>query len=1084
MKGPKMIRLPIHALTVVAATWLAWLTAAESAAADGPAGAAMVAKGIDAGLAVHVGAVDGALEIDLARGGRMLVHALARDEETAHRVRTAIEAEKLYGMVSLAVWTAAPRLPYADNLVNLVVADLDALGKIAPAEAEILRVLSPGRGAAWLRRGGRWGVLRKLMTGGDGWEQYFYDATGNSMSRDTTVKPSTGLQWINGQQEIADDSGYRFSDGKAVYKRVVRKEPLTVRMVCRDAFNGLPYWSRDTAASQQDGLPLLGKLAPLVFTGGRIYTAMSSRDHPLVALDAATGKTLMSYQQAGRTFTHTDAARAKPFRSAGFISGHFGQGDLTYFDGLLIHAAGNELFVVDAATGQRRWHFQAKDHLLLQKPRVNPDDRELYIIGCSKEAERSRGGGRNPGQRASGILAFELAGGKPKWSLPIDNRHITHAVYADRTLVAFSAQDNGPADEEWIFAGIDTTTGKFRWQYPDRRGEGLWRLQRREPIVSGGKLYLLSTGVSAYDLRSGKPLFHYEAGNSRCEPSKATQSYLLSAFSHFVDYRREPPQGMRVGLSRGSCGAGFFPAYGMVHYPPTMCNCDNFIRFHVTASSEPVREPLPDAGRLVRGGADAPGPASAAAALRPRDEWPMFLHGPQRDSWCESRLGEKLRQAWCAPIQSPPPADTLLGADWLDTNDYIGPTSAPVVAGKLAIVAVREQHRIEAVDALSGAKRWAFAVGGRVVTPPTLYGGLCLFGCRDGWVYAVRANDGRLAWKFLAAPYERNIVAFSQIESSWPLLGSLVVHEGLLVAVAGHHPMANGGIHLYGLDPLTGQLKWRRRLERRPEWVDLSQPRNPIDQPHETAVANGGFQANAVLNDLAYGYGPHVRFSGVVLSAADGQSVLPDSKGKRGFNGLYDVSAGPMPLLINAFKTAPYRRHYFTEGYGGPYGSVQAMIVQLPGARVPVQCAGFAYSGHDAVTLHSGKGEQTLRKYDVRKLVDRASLESNETPRWSRSLDGPRGSQTRGQKLYRYASMLVADDTVVVAGRLVGIVAGNDPPPTARDVAPGVLRTYDLRTGEPRRELELDAAPIVSGLAAAYGRLYVACEDGSLRCFE
>ena len=43
--------------------------------------------------------------------------------------------------------------------------------------------------------------------------------------------------------------------------------------------------------------------------------------------------------------------------------------------------------------------------------------------------------------------------------------------------------------------------------------------------------------------------------------------------------------------------------------------------------------------------------------------------------------------------------------------------------------------------------------GGRIDTPPTIADGLCLFGSHDGWVYCLRAADGRLAWRFRAAPF-------------------------------------------------------------------------------------------------------------------------------------------------------------------------------------------------------------------------------------------------------------------------------------------------------------------------------------------
>ena len=45
------------------------------------------ATGIDAGLAVHLGATDGELEAGLAASGKMLIHGLALDDEAVHRGR-------------------------------------------------------------------------------------------------------------------------------------------------------------------------------------------------------------------------------------------------------------------------------------------------------------------------------------------------------------------------------------------------------------------------------------------------------------------------------------------------------------------------------------------------------------------------------------------------------------------------------------------------------------------------------------------------------------------------------------------------------------------------------------------------------------------------------------------------------------------------------------------------------------------------------------------------------------------------------------------------------------------------------------
>lgn len=1052
--------------------------AASTAGAAAPPHEAVAGTGVSAGLCVLLGG-DGEQAVALCSQGPMLVHALATDEQACDRARRVVAEAGRYGFASVGTWRGPGRLPYADNLVNLLVADCDALGKAAPTEEEIVRALVPGRGAAWLKRQGKWAAVRKPMPKAfDGWEQYWHDATGNPMSRDEAVKPSTGLQWITGSQEQADDNGYRLSGGRLAYKRRVRNpkgDRPAAQLVCRDAFNGLPCWTRDMTQAGAFVSPMMGKLAPFVFTGDRIYTSIGIEGEPLVAFDAATGETVRTYDQAGASLARNDA-RSEPFRKAGFRGGAFMSGNLVVHDGLLIHAVGNELFVVDAATGAVKWQFKADDYLLLQKPTVNPDDAELYVVGCNKEeTARAMGGGRNPGHRAAAVLAFDLRSGGRKWTTPIDDRHITHAVYGERTLVAYSAQCNGPEADEWIFGAIDTTNGTFRWRHEKPTWTGM--TQRREAVIRDGRLYLLSHGMTVFDLKSGEMLRNFSTANSRCETSKATANYLVMAFSQFIDYKADPPRAMRAALSRGSCGSGFFPAYGMVHYLPNMCHCENGVRFHSTASSEPVLDPLPDDVRLVRG--PAYGERDSRAANRDTDgDWPMFLHGPQRGGWNPAGPRGELAAAWSTVVQPPPAADGPLATDWLDTNDFIGPVSATAVADGLAVVAVREQHRVEGLDAASGAKKWSFTAGGRVVTPPTLHDGLCLFGCRDGWVYALRADTGRLAWRFLAAPYERNIVAFSQVESSWPLLGSLLIHDGLVVAVAGYHPVANGGIQVWALDPQTGAVKWHTPLRRTPEWVDVSKPGARIDQPHPTASKIGGFEANAVVNNLAYADGGHIRFSSAVLDAATG--------------GLLEVTAlkphskmpGRSRFEITSDRCPQYRRHYSTHGYFGPYGDGSQICATFSEAQTYVLCVGCAFSGTDAVVLESQRGEGLLRRYDTRKLVSRDVLQNKDTPTWSSVVDGELAARKKDQKFYAYSSLIVAGDVVLVGGRLKSQAGQNVPAPSLREVAEGVVKTFDLRTGAPLQTIELDAAPVVSGLAVAGGRLYATCEDGSVRCFS
>ncbi|KKM67039.1 hypothetical protein LCGC14_1475160 [marine sediment metagenome] len=110
-----------------------------------------------------------------------------------------------------------------------------------------------------------------------------------------------------------------------------------------------------------------------------------------------------------------------------------------------------------------------------------------------------------------------------------------------------------------------------------------------------------------------------------------------------------------------------------------------------------------------------------------------------------------------------------------------------------------------ALDAADGKRLWSYTVGGRVDSPPTIYQGRVLFGSADGWVYCLRAADGKLAWRYLAAPLDRRLTAFEQVESVWPVSGSVLVKGGVLYCVAGRSMFLDGGLRLWRLDPKTGR---------------------------------------------------------------------------------------------------------------------------------------------------------------------------------------------------------------------------------------------------------------------------------------
>ncbi len=77
--------------------------------------------GIPGGLCVQLGAEDLRLATELARTGRFLVQVLDSDESVVDQARRQLSSQGLYGLVTVDVLGDSGRLPYTENLVNLLV---------------------------------------------------------------------------------------------------------------------------------------------------------------------------------------------------------------------------------------------------------------------------------------------------------------------------------------------------------------------------------------------------------------------------------------------------------------------------------------------------------------------------------------------------------------------------------------------------------------------------------------------------------------------------------------------------------------------------------------------------------------------------------------------------------------------------------------------------------------------------------------------------------------------------------------------------------------------------------------------------
>ena len=126
-----------------------------------------------------------------ARKRRLSVHGLDSDAKNIEQARKHIQSLNLYGKVSVEQWDGE-RLPYIDNLVNLLVSER----LIDVPTNEVLRVLVPN-GVAYIQKDGKWTkVVKPRPKEIDEWTHWLHGPDGNAVGKDRLVGPPRHLQWM------------------------------------------------------------------------------------------------------------------------------------------------------------------------------------------------------------------------------------------------------------------------------------------------------------------------------------------------------------------------------------------------------------------------------------------------------------------------------------------------------------------------------------------------------------------------------------------------------------------------------------------------------------------------------------------------------------------------------------------------------------------------------------------------------------------------------------------------------------------------------------------------------------------------
>jgi outer membrane protein assembly factor BamB len=1084
--GPSGRRRSLDLAVISAALICAAARGGEpSPAAAPPAGSeARVIRGVGkapGGICLVVGRCGAGFAAGLAGEGRFFVQVLLRSEAGAGDLRRRLRRMGLSHTVAVEVG-GCERLPCADSLLNeVVVPDWKAAAAQGLSCSEVGRVLAPlgelyaGGAPEGLAAGvGKAGMkLRKSLAGArtwlraarpwpqdiDEWTHFLHGADGNPVARDRVVGPPKRLQWTTGptwmRSHESDSSISSLVTAGGRIFAIVDQAPASIMgerripgkwaLLARDAFNGRLLWRVPIRRwGWQEWKPLwfssragdfpLNIQKRLVAVGDRVYATLGFRA-PVSRLDSASGKVLGEYPGTAGAIEilHSngillvavlDSVDPRPYA----------QRDPAAKPGR-VHVC-----AFDAQSGRRLWKTEKAyagstvDYLKFRcmhggrfkAARLDPaldlatDGKTVALLDGTHLVGLDFKSGRQ-------LWRSPFPAGKKLWvgTLILAGDVVLHS--SPNHLAAFSARDGKLLWKQrksrighlWYSWKELFVIDGLAWTWGPRLGTGTFkrpngrRESARYPKVLMG--YDLKTGQSRRQVQLGS-IFNANH-HHRCYRNKATVRYVLAGRRGTEFVSLEGGRHTAHNWVRGMCHLGVMPANGLQYVPPHPCACyiaeklNGFLALAPGASPDPAGESgqwerqLGSQDRLTRG----PAFGHSGAVAEP-DDWPAFRGDGLRRGSSAAQLGGPLRLLW-----KKRPATSA---------------AAPIAVGGAVYLPLPEERRLAALNAADGKELWEFAADGRIDSPPAYSRGNLFFGSAGGSVYCLRASDGKLAWRFRAAPGRRRMAVRGQPESPWPVHGSVLVAGGKAYFTAGRSSHLDGGMLLGALDAAGGKLQGLRVFSG-PEYDSANMKQN--------------FQ-------LPMGKLPDVLAGDARSFFLRGMKFGPDLARLEGKPALM-VGAGYLDGAY--FKRVPWRyRSPVSKGnrYGRliSFDSRAACILRMFDDLTPLSHKVFFSPGRNGYSLIAVDAESLKRKWG-------------------------------GKLPLRGRAMALTPDRVYLAGA-PDVVPEKDPLAAFEGRLGGELYVLDRKDGSERQRLKLPSPPVFNGIAAARGRLFLTLENGEVVC--
>ena len=981
-------------------------------------------------LIVQIGAGDGRETVELA-GENNVVHALDSNLANIETARKYIQSKGLYGRVSVEHWTGE-ELPYIDNLVNQIVVS-DTGHRVSRDEIE--RVLAP-RGVFRDQSDSSESQFTKPVPAGmDSWPHWLYGPHNNAVSKDQLVGVSRNMQWIaepkwERNHNLLPSVTVMISCDGRIYS-IEDRAPIGIEgphghwvLSARDAFNGLQLW---TIPMPKWGSESWGKIRTGIAMRFKNPTQVYRR---LVA----NGDKVYVTLGFAAPLTEIDGATGKILQT---YKGTENTAAILYDDGVIylsqntsLTEPGKNILALDPKSGKILWEHTGVTGVVSRGDELKKYSDICLTIGSDKLFFLDRGE----------IVALDKKTGNKSWTTPRPPvkdifGHSKYNYVNLCTLVyhkggVFLAQIPSSASNlnQWQkkqmhIVVLEESSGKERWK---TMGTSISHFTPADLFIHHGMVWTLnekSDVLKGLDIQTGETKKEYKI--PELQVGHHHRCYRNKGTENFYLYGEEGIE--YINFKTGEID--------VIHWLRGAC------AYGIMPANGCIYLPGHSCGchaDTLLGGFMALNSNESTLKLTPDEE--RLTKGsayekaqrpspdtqpPASKEWSSYRHDNMRSGATTADIPD------KISKKW--TTTLQGKLTAPVVARGLLFCASTDKYQLHALDADTGDIKWTYFASGPIDSPPSHDKGRLFFGTRTGYVICLDAISGKLAWKFKAAPVDQRLGAYDRVESAWPVHGSVLVQQSKVYVVAGRSMHLNTGLYTYVLDAATGKILHKGNLQ-----ADTD-PK--------------GENKGAVMPDI--------------LVSKDNSIFMRKMAFDKDFKSIRDSKGGYLRAR-GGFLDDSWLNNVYWE-----LNSATAQIMAFDNNRTygvtGLRRLAWKSASHDTHKLGSG---YNLFAYDLpatgNKKTNPAKKRKKSTRRaWTTKIP------------IRAQAMILDKDSIYLAGATDKASLWT----TADEKKLGQLLIHSKETGEETGRHDIDSAPVLDGLAAANGKIYLVLKNGTISCY-